>query len=78
MKVRALDTYKRLSVQDNELGRIPNKGEEFEITKERYKVLTGNNPYHEVFVEEVNEIVETATKKVKTEKAVKKNVKKLK
>ncbi len=78
MKVKALDTYKRLNVQDNELKRIPEQGEEFDVTKERYKVLTSNNSYNEVFVEAVKEIVETATKKVKTEKAAKSNVKKLK
>lgn len=71
MKVKALDTYKRINIKDIELGRIPEPGEEFEISKERYKVLTGNNPYHEVFVEEVKQIIETATKKVKTEKAIK-------
>ena len=78
MKVKALDTYQKLGLQDNELKRIPVCGEEFEVTKERYNVLNGNNPYKEVFVEEVKEEIETATKKVKTEKAVKRTTKKVK
>lgn len=78
MKVKALDTYKKLGIKDNELDRIPESGEIFEVTKERYEVLTSNNKYNEVFVEEVKEIVETATKKIKTEKAVKKTAKKTK
>nr|DAP19179.1 MAG TPA: hypothetical protein [Caudoviricetes sp.] len=71
MKVKALDTYKRLNIRDAELDKIPEAGEIFEITKERYYVLTHNNAYNEVFVEEVHEI-ETAVKKNKSEKAIKK------
>ena len=61
MKVKALDTYKRLNIRDAELDKIPEAGEIFEITKERFKVLTIDNMYNEVFVEKVEE-VETATK----------------
>ena len=61
MKVKALDTYKRLNIKDKELDRIPNINEIFEVTKERFKVLTIDNMYNEVFVERVEE-VETATK----------------
>lgn len=61
MKVKALDTYKRLNIKDKELDRIPNINEIFEVTKERFKVLTIDNMYNEVFVEKVEE-VETATK----------------
>lgn len=71
MRVKALDTYKRFNIKDTELGRIPEPGEEFEITKERFEVLTTTNKYNKVFVEEIEEIIETATKKVKTEKAIK-------
>ena len=78
MKVRATNKYKELNLIDNELGRIPKAGEEWEVTKERYEVLTKTNKYNTVFVEKVEEVkeVETATKKTKTEKAVKKTTKK--
>ena len=80
MKVRATSKYKELNLLDNELGRIPKAGEEFEVSEERYKVLTKTNKFNAVFVEKVEEAVEieTATKKVKTEKAVKKTTKKVK
>ena len=77
MKVRATSKYEELKLQDNELGRIPKAGEEFEVTEERFEVLTKTNKFNVVFVEKVEEI-ETATKKVKTEKAVKKTTKKAK
>lgn len=77
MKVIATDKYEKLNIKDNELGRIPKQGEEFEISEERFKVLTQTNKFNIVFVEKVEE-VETAVKKVKTEKAVKKTTKKSK
>ena len=77
MKVRATDKYEKLNIKDNELDRIPKQGEEFEISEERFKVLTQTNKFNIVFVEKV-EKVETAVKKVKTEKAVKKTTKKSK
>lgn len=77
MLVRATDKYEKLNLKDNELNRIPKAGEEFEVSKERYEVLTKTNNFKAVFVEKVEEI-ETATKKVKTEKAVKKTTKKAK
>ena len=54
-------------------------GEIFEVTKERYEVLTKKNKFNEVFVEEIKEEeqTETAIKKVKTETAVKKTTKKI-
>lgn len=75
MLVRATDKYEKLNLKDNELGRKPKKGEKFEVTKERFEVLTKTNKYKEVFVEKVEE-VETATKKVEAETAVKKTRKK--
>lgn len=75
MLVKATDKYEKLNLKDNELGRKPKKGEEFEVTEERFEVLTKTNKYKEVFVERVEE-VETATKKAKTETAVKKTRKK--
>lgn len=77
MKVRATDKYEKLNIKDNELGRIPKQGEEFEVSEERFKVLTKTNKFNVAFVEKVEE-VETAVKKVKTEKAVKKTTKKSK
>lgn len=74
MLVKATNKYKELNLKDNELGRIPEAGEQWEITEERYKVLTQTNKYNAVFVEKVEELkeVETTTKKVKAETAVKK------
>lgn len=80
MLVKATNKYKELNLKDNVLGRMPNEGEQFEVTEERYKVLTQTNKYNAVFVEKVEEAkeVETATKKVKAETAVKKTRKKTK
>lgn len=67
MLVKATKKYKELNLKDNELGRIPNEGEQFEITEERYKVLTQINKFNAVFVEKVEEVkeVETAVKKTR-------------
>lgn len=80
MKVKATNKYEELGLQDNELGRIPKAGEEFEVSKERYEVLTKTNKWNVAFVEKVEKVeeVETATKKVKAEKAIKKTTKKSK
>ena len=58
IKVEALDTYEKLSVQDSELKQIPKKGEQFEVTKERLNVLLGNNGYNTAFVKLVEEDTE--------------------
>lgn len=52
----------------------------FEVSEKRYKILTKENEYHEIFVEKIEEVkeIETATKKVKKETVVKKNTKKTK
>lgn len=78
MLVKATDKYEKLNLKDIELNRIPKEGEEFEVSEERYKVLTHNNKFNTVFVEKVEQEkkIETATKKVNTEKAVKKTTKK--
>ena len=86
MKVKATDQFIKLNVKPIELDWIPEAGEIFEVTEERYKVLKGNNAYNVAFVEEVKaevitiepEVVEVAKKEVKTEKAVKKSTKKKK
>lgn len=77
MLVRATDQYEKLKLKDNLLNRIPKQGEEFEVSEERFEVLTKTNKFNVVFVEKV-EVIETATKKAKTEKAVKKTTKKAK
>ena len=71
MIVKALDTYKKFNIKDIELGKIPEPGEKFEVTKERFEVLTSTNKYNKIFVEEVKDVIETATKKIKVEKAIK-------
>ena len=61
VKVEALGTYKQFNVIDTELGRVPDEGEQFEITKERLNILTGNNELGKVFVK----IVEPVKQEVK-------------
>ena len=75
MKVRALDTYKRLKLQESTLKRIPNPGEEFIVDEARAKILLGDNLFKQAFVEEVKEEV-AELPKPKVEKAIKKNGKK--
>lgn len=82
MKVIATNKYKELGLEDANLQRIPMEGEELEITEERYKVLSGDNPYKAIFVKPLEEVlnkveekVETAKKEIKKEKAVKKTTK---
>ena len=53
MLVRARDKYEELNIEDIELKKKPKKGDEWEITEERFEVLTKNNPYNAVFVEKV-------------------------
>lgn len=61
MLVKATDKYEKLNIQDNELRRIPKEGEQWEVSEERYEVLTKTNKYNTVFVEKVR------TKKSKKE-----------
>lgn len=65
MLVKATDKYEKLNLQDNELKRIPKAGEEWEISEERYEVLTKTNKYNEIFVERAKK---PATKKKTTRK----------
>ena len=78
MKVKATNQYKLLNLKDKELERVPEEGEIFEISEERYKYLTRENKYNIAFVEKVEESkeIETAVKKTKKEKSVKKVTKK--
>lgn len=61
-KVRALDTYRLLNVKDEELNRIPNEGEEIEVSETRLNKLLGNNKFNVAFVEviELDEQIENA------------------
>ncbi len=53
VKVKATDAYEKNGILDEELQKIPKKGYEFEISEERYQILSGNNKRKLVFVEEV-------------------------
>lgn len=53
--VEALVTYKEKGIKDKELNRIPEPGEQFEVTEERLEVLLGNNSYNKAFVKLVEE-----------------------
>lgn len=67
MKVKATNKYKELNLIDNELGRMPEEGEEFEVSEERFKVLAETNKFNEVFVEKVDE-TNTAKKTTRKKK----------
>ncbi len=58
MLVKATDKYEELNLKDRELDRIPKAGEKFEISEERYEVLTKTNKYNVAFVEKVKETEE--------------------
>ena len=73
--VEALDTYEKNNVSDNELKRVPKKGEQWEVTKDRLDVLLGKNGYNQAFVKMVKpigkEIKKAVKPKTKAEKATK-------
>lgn len=72
-KVRTLNTYRLLNVKDEELNRIPNEGEEIEVSETRLNKLLGNNKFNLAFVEvvELDEQIENA--KLDKEKISKKS-----
>ena len=76
--VEATGEYVKNNIVDTELGYIPQKGERWEVTRDRMLLLTGLNQNSIVFVKVVEEIkpVETAVKEDKKETAVKKPSKK--
>ena len=67
MYVRATDAFKRYAVFPRELDFIPPAGYAFEVSPERFKVLSGDNPHNARFVEEIKEN-EIPTKKAGKEK----------
>ena len=73
--VEALDTYRANNLPDKILGKIPNEGEQFEVTEERLKILLGDNPYKLIFVKVVREPIK---EEVKEEPKPKKTIKKKK
>lgn len=77
MLVKATDKYEKLNIKDLELNKIPKKGEIFEVSEKRYKILTKENEYHEIFVKKVEEVeeIETATKKSKERNSCEKEYK---
>lgn len=58
VKVEALDTYEKFNVTDEQLGRIPKAGEQYEVTKERLNILMGNNANGRVYVKIVEPVEE--------------------
>ena len=51
MYVKATDKFDKYGIFPKELGFIPSEGHVFEVTEERFKLLTGNNVYRVAFVE---------------------------
>ena len=56
VEVEALDTYVRFNVSDNELGRVPQPGERWEVSKDRLNTLLGNNASGRVYVKIVEPV----------------------
>lgn len=67
MKVKATAEYEKRGMKAVEIGRIPKEGEIFETTKEKFKVLNGNNKYNAIFVESVKEEKENSKKNNNTD-----------
>ena len=57
-EVEALSTYKDKNFVDIELGRVPEKGERWIVSKERADLLTGLNKTNEVYVKIIKKIEE--------------------
>lgn len=55
IKVRALDTYEKLGIKDEQLNIIPKKGKTFQVTEDRLKILLGDNRHQIAFVEIVED-----------------------
>lgn len=74
VKVKATNAYKKnsfkLVIEDSELGRVPEEGEIFEVSEERFNKLNGNNAYGLVFVEKIEEEVKKPTKKKTNKKKI--------
>ena len=55
--VEATSIYQERNLKDGQLNRIPEKGFQWEVTPERMRILTGNNPYQLKFVRVVSSYV---------------------
>lgn len=74
VKVKATNAYKKnsfkLVIEDSELGRVPEEGEIFEVSEERFNKLNGNNAYGLVFAEKIEEETKKPTKKKTSKKKI--------
>ena len=68
MKVRATAEYEKRNLKDVELDYIPREGEEFEVSEERYRILSGKNPFNAKFVEKVDEALNNNESTIETVK----------
>ena len=75
VKVEALDTYKKFNILDGELNKVPDEGEQFEVTKERLNILLGNNASGRVFVKIVEPVKEEKKAILPTKKVTKRKAK---
>lgn len=64
VKVKAIKDYYDKELKRNI--RVANN-ETYEVTEERYKVLTGNNPFKEIFVKKVKEETEDGESNTQSE-----------
>lgn len=74
-KVRALETYKKMNVKDQEQGKVLDEGFVFEVDDQRLEILKGKNSYGVAFVEEIKEADSTGDEAV-AEKPKRRNKKK--
>ena len=83
MRVRATGESRKHGIYIKDLNAIVDEGFEFDVTEERYDILHGNNGYHLIFVEKVEdkkeepEIIEEqeAVKEIEKPKKTKKTTK---
>jgi len=68
IKVEALKTYEEFNVYDNELKKIPKKGEIFFVSEERLNILLGNNKNKRIYVKVVEEKQDEEKPKKKNKK----------
>ena len=55
--VQALSVYRDKKIKDGQLNRIPEPGEQWEVSSERMRILTGENSQHIAFVKVVGSYV---------------------
>ena len=52
----AKDVYEYYNTKDNDLGRVPNQGDTWEVSYDRLQVLLGNNKNHRQYVDLIKRI----------------------